>query len=300
MCPILIILTSQRKPPMNPVTDEQVGTRSLSPQVATAIERSFDQIQRLAQEAAGQREPPLNQSKVADEISHDIPRMVARTLSASNVVVVRVGELSAVTRTERRDDRYDLDVNVSLPGLSEYEVDAVKRLFIDHLRSMVAAARRENSEARITQLLRAVAPPDPLAEVELKIAEDTADLRREFFDRVPVHTSTEVHQRAGFPGNNPSQTVHRWRKQGKIFSINYGGRDLYPTFQFGDDGRPLPIIAELLEILARDKDRTAWDNAMWFAGDSGWLDGQTPIDLLQSDPERVKRAAEQEVLRDEP
>jgi hypothetical protein len=100
-----------------------------------------------------------------------------------------------------------------------------------------------------------------------------------------------------FPGPIPH---HRWRKQGKIFSVSYGGGDLYPAFQFGDDGYPLPIVAELLEILGRDAERTDWDNALWFAGDSGWLDGKTPVELLQSDPDLVKQAAEQEALRDEP
>jgi hypothetical protein len=79
----------------------------------------------------------------------------------------------------------------------------------------------------------------------------------------------------------------RWRKQGKLFSINHGGRELYPAFQLGPDGRPLPIVAELLEILARVPDRTEWDNALWFAGESGWLDGKTPLELLQSEPELV-------------
>jgi hypothetical protein len=211
------------------------------------------------------------------------------------------GDAKAVTRTERgTDDRFHLDMIIILDGLDEYEVTAVQRAFTQHLRSLVAAARQENSEARITQLLRAVAPSDPLADVELKVAEATVDLRREFLKRVPVLTSAQVHERAGFPGANPSATGHRWRKHGKVFSVSYGGRELYPAFQLGSDGRPLPIVGELLEILARDQDRTDWDNALWFAGESGWLDGKTPIDLLQSEPDLVMRAAEQEVLRDEP
>lgn len=86
---------------------------------------------------------------------------------------------------------------------------------------------------------------------------------------------------------------------GKSVLHRHGGRELYQAFQFGPDGRPLPIVGEFLAILARDKDLTDWDHALWFAGGSGWLDGKAPIELLQSDPEGVKRAAEQEVLRDE-
>ena len=262
-------------------TDEDyTGAGPLSAKLALALDASFNELSRLADEAT------IEPSQVL--VEHlAMPNAVGAAVAAQvkgterNVGVVVMVDMKAVTRTERRDDRYDLDLNVSLAGLDEYEARSVKRLLTQHLRALVATARHENIEERVTQLLRAVAPPDPLAEVELKIAEATVDLRREFLERVPVLTSAQLHERAGFPGNNPSQTGLRWRKQGKLFSINHGGRELYPAFQLGQDARPLPIMVELLEILARDPDRTEWDNALWFAGESGWLDGKTPMELLQ-------------------
>jgi hypothetical protein len=285
---------------MSTFTTDEDDTRAgpLSAKLALALDASLSELNRLADEATTEPQTML----VIDLLRPDVTGAdVAAPLKGTGRtvdVVVTVGT-KAVTRTERRDDRYDLDLNLSLAGLDEYEARSVKRLLTQHLRALVATARHENSEERVTQLLRAVAPPDPLAEVELKIAEATVDLRREFLERVPVLTSAQLHERAGFPGSNPSQTGLRWRKQGKLFSINHGGRELYPAFQLGPDGRPLPIAAELLEILARDPDRTEWDNALWFAGESGWLDGKTPMELLQSEPALVKQAAEQEVLRDE-
>jgi hypothetical protein len=269
----------------------------LPAKLALALDASLSELNRLADEATAEPRVLVVNLGVPGVTGADVAAQVKGT--ERNVSVVVMVDMKAVTRTERRDDGYDLDLNVSFAGLDEYEVRSVKRLLTQHLRALVATARHENIEERVTQLLRAVAPPDPLAEVELKIAEATVDLRREFLERVPVRTSTQLHERAGFPGNNPSQTGLRWRKQGKLFSINHGGRELYPAFQFGPDGRPLPIVAELLAILARDPDRTEWDNALWFAGESGWLDGKTPMERLQSEPELVKQAAEQEVLRDE-
>lgn len=283
--------------------DDDTQTRPLAPALAQAIKASFSELHRLTEEltddAAQQRRPeslvldlPLptqGSVELATQVqgNHDI-----------DVLFLAVDGATALSRTERREDRFDLDLNVSLVGLDQFELKTVKRA-LTRLRSFVAAARQENSDARITQLLRAVAPPDPLGDVELNVAEMSADLRREFLEQVPLRTSAQVHERAGFPGGNPSQTVHRWRKQGKIFSVHHGGREWYPAFQFGEDGRPRPIIAELLAILHRDTERTEWDNALWFSGDSGWLDGKTPIEMLVSDPDSVKRAAEQEVLRDE-
>jgi hypothetical protein len=223
----------------------------------------------------------------------------ARPSAGIEILVMKAeGQERAITRTSQRDDRFDLDLSVFLPDLDEYEATLFKRVFTK-LSSFMAIARQENAEHRITQLLQAIAPHDPLADVQLKVAEATVALRTEFLDEVPVLTSAEVHANAGFPRGNASQTVHRWRKGGKIFAINHGGRDLYPAFQFGQDGRPLPTITELLKILRRDPERTDWDNALWFAGESGWLDGKAPKDCLQSDPQAVKRAAEQEVLVDE-
>lgn len=191
-----------------------------------------------------------------------------------------------------------VDLRLELDNLEPYVADLVQDLLTTRLPSLVSAARHQNAEARVEQLIRAIAPADPLAAVELKVAESTLALRTEFLEDVPTFTSAEVHRNAGFPGNNPSQTVHRWRKAGKIFAISHGGRDLYPAFQFGADGKPLPIIEELLAILAKDRERSDWDNAMWFAGETGWLDGDRPLDVLTSAPEAVKRAAEQEALRD--
>jgi hypothetical protein len=282
--------------------DEDRGTRPLPVKLARAIGASLDELDRLTEEAAPRpgtmATGPIVFERMPGTKGPDVVVQVVD--SESGMDVVFFAEMKAVTRAERGDDdRFHLDLNVSLGGLDAYEVQAVQRALTKHLRSLVAAARQENSEARITQLLRAVAPPDPLADVELKVAEGTIALRREFLERVPVLTSTQLHERAGFPGANPSATGHRWRKQGKVFAVSYGGRELYPGFQFGPDGRPLPIIAELLAMLARDKDRTDWDNALWFAGESGWLDGKTPVELLESESELVKQAAEQEVLRDE-
>jgi hypothetical protein len=285
--------------------EEKPGIQRVPAHLAQAIAANFDELHRLAEKAAPEPQPEVL------ALDFGLPSLTGaeplqefrsgRDFRAVLIDVIAAAGFKVVTRTEKGDhDRFDLDLNVSLQGLDAYEVECVQRAFSQHLRSLVTAARQENSEARITQLLRAVAPPDPLAEIELKVAQDTIDLRREFLERIPVLTSAQVHERAGFPGANPSATGHRWRKQGKVFSISHGGRELYPAFQFGPDGRPLPIIGELLTILAQDKDLTDWDHALWFAGESGWLDGKTPIELLQSDPEGVKRAAEQELRRDEP
>ena len=77
-----------------------------------------------------------------------------------------------------------------------------------------------------------------------------------------------------------------------VFSVPYGERELYPRFQFGSDGQPLPAMAEVLALL--EAVRTPWEIALWFSSANGWLGGDRPVDLLQTAPERVVEAAKHE------
>lgn len=135
-----------------------------------------------------------------------------------------------------------------------------------------------------------------LADLEARMIADTIWLRAEFFRRVATLTAREVAVLAALPGPDAYRSVDAWRDEGRIFSVRRETQDLYPAFQFGTEMQPLPIIAELLATLRQYKARTDWDNALWFVGANGWLDGPPPIDLLTAEPDLVKDAAEQEVL----
>jgi hypothetical protein len=140
---------------------------------------------------------------------------------------------------------------------------------------------------------------DLVASTERKVTQATLELCAEFLDAVPTLTDSELHAKTASLGvSNPAQVVRDWRISGKVFGVTHGGRDLFPAFQFGEDGQPLPVINEILAILNRDPHRTDWDNALWFVGDTGWLDGRRPLDCILSERPGVLRAAEQEVLRD--
>lgn len=99
----------------------------------------------------------------------------------------------------------------------------------------------------------------------------------------------------GSPGTNPSATPTRWEREGKIFALRRGGRNLYPSFQFDASWSPLPVVRQTLQALG-----TRWSGesvALWFTARNGWLDGARPVDLLQLDPDRVVAAAEHAVHR---
>lgn len=89
-----------------------------------------------------------------------------------------------------------------------------------------------------------------------------------------------------------------WRTQGEILAVSWQGKEVYPSFQFDDQQQPLPVIADLLNILRHGGNRTEWQNLAWFVSANGWLGGPSPYECL-SDPARVLRAAEMEAMPEE-
>lgn len=77
-----------------------------------------------------------------------------------------------------------------------------------------------------------------------------------------------------------------------------GGRKLYPAFQFNSDGTPSPEIARILKIF-QDAVETPYTIASWFVSPQDWLNGETPVDWMQSrrEPERLYEAARRAAAR---
>jgi len=78
--------------------------------------------------------------------------------------------------------------------------------------------------------------------------------------------------------------LDEWEQQGLIFTVQDDDQRLVGRFQFDAEFRPLPIIAEILTLLAKDD---KWAIAAWFAFLNGWIsDGngkaQAPVDALAS------------------
>ncbi|MNB94065.1 hypothetical protein D3C81_1301140 [compost metagenome] len=82
---------------------------------------------------------------------------------------------------------------------------------------------------------------------------------------------------------------------GRIISLNVRGQEYFPLFAFGGllQQPPTTEFSAVVKVLSEKKDD--WGMAFWFASSDHYLEGKHPEDLLQSTPERVRRAAEEEV-----
>lgn len=106
--------------------------------------------------------------------------------------------------------------------------------------------------------------------------------------------ASEVADLAGSTASNRSALATRWRKEGRVFVVSHQGTVYYPMLQFGEDGRPLPLVADVLEVFA-PMVMGEWEVALWFTARNGWLDDRRPVDLLAEAPEAVLDAARHEV-----
>jgi hypothetical protein len=120
-----------------------------------------------------------------------------------------------------------------------------------------------------------------------------AQARRAFLAEFDTLTSREVGDLVGSRATNQAALANRWKTEGRIFAVEAGGQTLFPAFQFSDDdGRPLPIVAEILVNL--QPRFSGWQTALWFTGCNGWLGGKRPVDILKTDPAAVLEAVRQE------
>ncbi|SDD37596.1 hypothetical protein SAMN05660690_4111 [Geodermatophilus telluris] len=124
----------------------------------------------------------------------------------------------------------------------------------------------------------------------LEQVQRNAEARAQLADEFGLLSSGDVAKLAGSTASNPAALANRWRTEGKVFTVDDAGSQRFPGFQFGKNGRPLPVIAEILAAIGERL--TSWELALWFTSSSDWLGGELrPVDVLDSDPELVVRAA---------
>jgi hypothetical protein len=106
----------------------------------------------------------------------------------------------------------------------------------------------------------------------------------------------DIVERFGYCSGLSDTPPDRWTSNKQIFAISIEGVDHFPSYglcevTYGDVRvcEPKPIMASLLEALGGEL--TGWQLAAWVASPNGYLDGARPLDLLDTEPKRVIKAA---------
>jgi len=103
----------------------------------------------------------------------------------------------------------------------------------------------------------------------------------------------DVDQVKAVLGVGSRQAVSDLAKRGRLLALDAAGqRKLYPSFQFGTDGRPLPELPRLLAVFDGAVE-SAYTVASWMVSPQELLAGETPAAWMRSrrDPEPLLEAA---------
>lgn len=194
-------------------------------------------------------------------------------------------------------EQYQTAVKLAMDqiGVADAAADPDRQALYAIVDKLLPDVRTRHLERKIEQLLDVVADThDPMAEFHAAVATDNTAIRQRFMQEVETLTSSQVAALAGHEAKNRHQTAARWKSQRRVFAVSYQGQDWFPAFQFDADGRPLPLIKQVLDVLPRT--RTPWQVAFWFVSSNSWLGGPAPHDRLD-DPAALIEAAGHE--RDE-
>jgi hypothetical protein len=87
-------------------------------------------------------------------------------------------------------------------------------------------------------------------------------------------TAEQINALQTEPPSNKAHPASDWKRRGRIFSVNYGGKEYFARYQFDALYQPLSIIKEVLKAFGEVAD--PWVLAAWFHFPSGWITAPGP------------------------
>jgi hypothetical protein len=82
-------------------------------------------------------------------------------------------------------------------------------------------------------------------------------------------TAEQVNALQAEPPANKAHPASDWKRRGRVFSVNQGGKEYFARYQFDALYQPLPIIKDVLKSFGEVAD--PWVLAAWFHFPSAWI-----------------------------
>ena len=111
-----------------------------------------------------------------------------------------------------------------------------------------------------------------LIEPDLGLVEERLDRLhtiRTMFHEGEWLTNEMLNQLQPDPPSNRSLPASDWKRRGRIFSVNFSGKEYFPRFEFDALYQPLPVIRDILKAFGPVAD--SWKIAAWFHFPNGWI-----------------------------
>ena len=161
----------------------------------------------------------------------------------------------------------------------------------DFVVEVVPLFRQSIQDGRIEELKRAAKVYRPRVEIRsvdtqlMEMQKNAAEAILQGSEWLPAIQVGKLAERSA---SNPAALANRWKREGKLFTISWKGKDWYPRYAFDDVIQPRPVIAEVMRIFGAGMD--PWRIAAWFESSNAWLGGLKPRELM-NEPERIVAAA---------
>lgn len=178
--------------------------------------------------------------------------------------------------------------------LSSEEADRLRKRYpnLRHRRRVVAVGVDDDPAADVVAAVEAGAMTAVRKPASWEQARRNLAMRRRILEEFGALSAAELGKWATPGAANPHQYASRLRRANRVFSVPFEGRTLFLGFQFDEDGRPLPALADALASLRKRLGDSDWSIASWFSAPNPHLPSKArPVDLLAENPEAVIAAA---------
>ncbi|HEY9026026.1 MAG TPA: hypothetical protein VIP05_17140 [Burkholderiaceae bacterium] len=137
-------------------------------------------------------------------------------------------------------------------------------------------------------------------EPSLELVEERVHRMRtiqEVFSESEWLTAEQLNALQATPPANKAHPAADWKRRGRVFSVNYRGKEYFARYQFDALYQPLTIVKDILAAFGDVAD--PWTLAAWFHFPSPWLVGRdqhgatnlAPKDALDRRDDVVQAAA---------
>ena len=203
--------------------------------------------------------------------------------------------LSALVKLPHEQQRFALLLSKTVSdAASSLEIPESQVRVVLYRLVQAGLLQERKSESARRELTRALDPSlaelDPVPHATIEQARRLAALRTSLL-RQGAFSTAAIADAKQLSGDAARQWISRARRQHRLFTVSHDNETLIPAFLLDETTLdPRPEAAEPIEVLA-EAGEDGWALWAWFATPSVWTGGAIPAELLQSDPERVARAA---------
>ena len=155
-------------------------------------------------------------------------------------------------------------------------------------RVVAAAVRMERSIQALGPALAAI--ETPVSPQLARSLQATENAWREMSEEFGLLSSTELSRAVGSSSPNRSYASDQ-RNAGNLLAVKRPGGMKYPGFQIDPHEHTIRPVMRPLLATAVQAGRSEAGLALWMISPNGYLDGDRPVDRLDSDPESVVKAA---------